>query len=251
MAHFDPTALEDFTDADAVLWTERALQRRIDTKFLVPLPRVPALLENLRDSHALLRTGERPLARYETLYFDSADLRFYREHLRGRRPRHKLRLRAHLDRALSFAEIKTKSAGARVHKKRQVRADVPLIPSEADRRFFERAEIVADTLGPSLRTTYRRATLVPTAADERVTVDVELAFRANERSVALSLAVVEVKQPHFAGRSPAMLALRGLGLRPASFSKYCAGIDLLGLSRPRGDFRHRLRRLGALPMDLR
>ncbi|MDH5491859.1 MAG: hypothetical protein OEY14_07890, partial [Myxococcales bacterium] len=81
--------MDSFPEAPAGLLEERALLKRVDSKFVASLAGMARVLRRLRPHTALLRAAGEPLARYRTLYFDSPELHFARAHLRGRRPRHK------------------------------------------------------------------------------------------------------------------------------------------------------------------
>lgn len=177
----------------------------------------------------MLGQGETGWARYETCYFDSPDLRSFREHLRGRRPRFKVRIRHHCARQKSFLELKTKDAGGKTRKARAERDFLDGKLSDTDLRFLGKAAPSAlSSLSQSVWTNFDRATFLACHEEERVTVDYNLTFvRGQETREGGSFAIVELKQPRLNHRSVAVLALRSLGIREASLSKYCSAVAAL------------------------
>jgi hypothetical protein len=222
-------ALDRFAAAEASLLDRRALLGRSDAKFLLRAEAVPAVLGALAGSHAVLLAGGGRIATYETLYFDVPALRGYEDHVRGRAPRHKVRARRYPDRGVSFLEVKRKGNGGRTDKARRPRPfdEAALSPEEAAWALAITGW-PGGTLLPQAWIGYRRITLVALAADERVTVDLDLCLARPPRARRLGgLAVVEVKQARPDPRSPAVLALRRAGARRRSFSKYAVAMGLL------------------------
>lgn len=222
-------ALEPFSPAPAGLLGERALLRRADTKFLVAGGALSLALGALSRDHALVMAGGERLATYETLYYDQPDLRGYADHVRGRSPRHKVRARHYPDRGESFLEVKSKTCGGRTIKARRPHPLGEVALTEAEMAW---ALGITGWPGPLLLPQawirYRRITLVGLDADERVTVDLDLRLDRPPRGRRLQgLAIVEVKQARLDLRSPAMLALRRVGARSRSVSKYAVAMGLL------------------------
>jgi hypothetical protein len=95
---------------------------------------------------------------------------------------------------------------------------------------------------PQIWTNFRRITLVGLERVERLTIDLDLEFAGEQNQSGLTgVSIIEVKQPHFHPRSPAMLALREYGIRPTSMSKYCSGQALLNPDLRQNKFRPILR----------
>jgi hypothetical protein len=104
--------------APPALVQARALQQRVDRKYLLAENEMERLLHHLHPHCWLLRAGRDGWARYDNLYFDSQERELYHAHRRGRRPRYKVRIRHHIDRQLSFVEIKRKDNSGRTVKLR-------------------------------------------------------------------------------------------------------------------------------------
>jgi hypothetical protein len=240
--------LASFPPAAPELLERRSLLSRIDSKFVVPVAELHRLLAGLDQDYAILRVASGCIATYDNLYFDTAALRCFHDHRRGRRIRHKVRFRHYPDRGLSFLEVKTKRNEAVTDKRRLA---VPyrheeLGPAE---RGFLRGHVgeLADDLRPALAISYRRLSLIGLAADERVTIDLGLsAGDRDDAEVARALghlAVIEVKQWPYCVRTPIMRAVRGAGHRVTSMSKYITALSLLHPELCRNRLRAALRRL--------
>jgi hypothetical protein len=229
----ESTALEVLETATPELLAARLLQQRVDRKFAMPRMAVPALIHRLDTDHRLVRAAGAPAATYETCYFDTVDQRMYDAHRRGRIPRYKVRVRHQRERRLSFLEIKRKGHDGRTCKERLPRTfrDTRL-DEDAAAFLAAHCPIPAVLLRPALWLTFRRATLLGDQAEERLTIDWEFEFRFGDRIGRWpQLAIVEVKQPRHHHDTPAVRALRDLGIRETAVSKYCVGIATLGSAR--------------------
>lgn len=218
-----PRALAVLREVGAELLAARVLLTRVDRKYLLPREALDALLFSVRDDYGVLRAGTRLAARYSTRYFDTADLRMYDDHRRGRCPRYKVRMRHHLDRKLSFLEVKRKGTNQQTTKAILTR---PFGAAELDpegRRFIEQhCPIAADSLVSGVSIDFLRATLVGEIVNERVTIDWGFDFHHVGAGARLGHAVIlEVKQARYSNHTPAIRALRALRIREQSISKYC------------------------------
>jgi hypothetical protein len=214
--------LLEYSRVSSQLAADRELLQRLDTKFRIAPGRVPALLEMLQATHGVLGAGDRLVARYATRYFDTPDLRFYRDHLRGRRPRFKVRLRHYLDRHLSFLEIKRKNKDDRTEKERFTRPFGHDVLSAEDMRAI--AGCMPGNPGwLSLHALVdcERISLVALQERERITIDLGVCCGApGGPGVLLPMALVEVKRARIDRRATSFTALRAAGAREMGFSKY-------------------------------
>lgn len=227
------SALEAFDEASADLLNARALLRRVDRKYLMSRQVLNDFLAQLRADYRAIRTAGRLAARYHTHYFDTPDRQMYHDHRRGRLPRYKVRARHHVDRGMSFLEIKRKKGDGRTVKSvlnRPFGADG--LDQEALRFIAEHCPIDGAMLMPRASIDFHRATLVGERVDERVTVDLNLELFDDERRECLSrVVIVEIKQGRFSSHTPAVQALRALHVREGSVSKYCLATAKLALVR--------------------
>ena len=220
----------------AELEAAAALQERVDTKYVVPRGALAGLAARLGDTHSVLEIDGRREFRYRTTYFDTDELRAFRDHLQQRRRRFKCRSREYVDSGLCTFEVKFKGLRGRTIKFRmpydQALRDELSEPALAFLRdCLERSYGLPPdgVLRPALAVAYTRVTLV--GPGERVTCDFDLAFSApdgNSGRLAPGMAIVETKSER--GSAAADRALRALGARPeGGCSKYCLGI---GWTRP-------------------
>ena len=99
-----------FMLTDAELLSRRILQKRMDQKYILPQNRLNDLLQILQDEFVVIETPNHNLADYTTQYFDTQEYIFFKDHLRGKRPRYKVRIRHYSDRQISMLECKTKTS---------------------------------------------------------------------------------------------------------------------------------------------
>jgi hypothetical protein len=224
-ACFDSISLDELNERAALL-------TRVDAKYIVDLETLGALVDAVHRDFLVLEIERRRVFGYDTVYFDSPGLVAYRAHVQGRRRRFKLRSRRYVDSDLNVFEVKLKGLRDNTvkHRLSVAAADHGSMTAEAER--FAAAVLgdayghaLPDALGPALSMTYRRVTLAARDGIERVTWDSELSF--GDAALADGHVIVETKTPR--GRGVADTALRNLGVRPVSCSKYCVGI---GMTRP-------------------
>ena len=202
------------------------LQDRVDAKYVLPISALPALLDRL--DHRVLEIDGRRVFGYRSTYFDTPELRLFRDHVQQRRRRYKCRTREY-DTGLRMFEVKLKGPRGRTVKYRSEQ-DTFAFLDETLRREYDRAPDPG--LRPTLDVAYERVTLA--APGERVTCDFDLRF--SDGRMRPDRLVVETKSAN--GNARADKALRELGARPEpGFSKYCLGI---GLKHPRATLRRAL-----------
>ena len=220
--------LARFKTAPPSLIAERELRHRTDSKFVLTPAAAVELLSEIRDDYALLTNGNGALAEYRTLYFDTPALDFFHAQRRGRRVRHKVRIRHYPDRRLSFLEVKTRRSELETVKVIQAR-DYDDDDLSADDHVFVRDQTgIMERLVPQAWTDFRRLALLGVLTHERVTIDFDLEVSMGERSRAFpGVAIVEVKQWPYSRTTPVMAALRAGGWREGWLSKYCAAIGFL------------------------
>jgi hypothetical protein len=222
-AGIDSRVLARFDEASPELLEARALQQRVDRKYLLPKGLMDSLLEDLGTYYRLARAGDALLARYDTLYFDTPDRLLYEDHRRGRRPRYKVRVRHYLDRRLIFLEIKRKDTNGCT---RKARLGLPFgetrFGADACQFIDAHCPVGATRLIPRVSVAFFRLTLVGEQANERVTFDWNIEFRDGQRCQReADLVIVEIKQARYSNISGVFDALRRLHVREQPLSKYC------------------------------
>lgn len=245
LARFAPI---DLAQMDAV-----ALQDRTDTKFLVGATQLARALGALADQYRVLDVGGARLSAYETLYFDTPDFALYLQHHAGKGNRIKLRSRRYVATDQAFLELKQKTNKDRTLKRRVATASLATAGGPELAGFVAaHAPGLAGELEPKLWNSFSRVTLVSRCRAERVTIDLDLAFRGDGRRAALpGVAVVEVKR-HGRDRASAFVQqLHAAGVQPTGFSKYCIGVALLFPQIKHNRFKPKLRIIQQLMGDRR
>jgi hypothetical protein len=212
-----------------------ALQRRVDNKYLLSWAQLAHFFDGLRGDHQALEIDGRRWFAYESIYFDTALLRCFRDHVEDRVPRFKLRSRLYADSGKCNFEVKVKRDGDQTDKQ-QIEID----PDARDRIDPEIARFVGralrgvpdppspDDIAPTLTTSFCRCTLAAANGSERVTCDHSLELRSRSGASAHlrgELVVVETKTEDGQGRCDRLV--ERAGVEPVSVSKYRVGVGLL------------------------
>ncbi|HUP98867.1 MAG TPA: polyphosphate polymerase domain-containing protein [Aeromicrobium sp.] len=228
----------------ATVLARAQLLQRVDRKYVVPLDVARDVIAALAESHQVLTVGGRDATSYRTTYYDTADLRCVRDHVKRRRRRFKARTRLYVEDDLCRLEVKTKDRRGETAK---AQLQVPLHeygrPTEQQHQFIEdtlRAAGLAmpGPLMPSVEVNCRRGTLVDVDAGVRVTFDSNLFVTHQLGSVGLDPGhvIVETKGSTRPGQADRLL--QRAGHRPQPFSKYAAAGSLLHPEIPSNDVRH-------------
>jgi len=225
----DLDLLRGFDVAATALIEARSLQQRVDRKYLLATDALEPLLARLRPGYCLLRAGEQGWARYESIYLDTPDRTLYHAHRCGRRPRYKVRIRHHVDRQLSFLEIKSKTNSGRTVKRRRALPYGQNHLGVPEQQFIETyAPTDGVRLMPCVSISFLRVTLVGKDLNERLTFDRDVTFAGGPREEHFSRVVIaEIKQAEYSNHLGAVPALRTLHAREVAFSKYCVGTILV------------------------
>jgi VTC domain len=196
-----------------------ALLRRVDNKYVADRDTLAQVVERLADDHDVLEIDGRRVFGYDTVYYDTDDLRCFRDHNEDVRPRFKARRRCYVDAGDCVCEVKVKREDGETDKQQ---AD------DLDTALREAGIEPPGDLHEVLRTTFDRVTLAAREGGARLTIDLGVTLATMDGgSVTMrdGLALAESKSED--GDSPADRALTELGARPVSLSKYRIGIDAL------------------------
>lgn len=225
----DADILSAFAVAPPTLLAARALQQRVDRKYLLSARDIPCVLAHLQRTHCVVCAGAHLWARYQSVYFDTPARDLYHAHRRGRRPRYKLRIRHHLDRGLSFLEVKQKAQSGRTVKHRLTLPFGQDDLTSRERSFIDaHAPLAGTRLCPQLAISFQRLTLVGSDIDERVTLDRALTVASGPSVERFGPVVIaEVKQTRYRNHSGAVDAIRAVHARETALSKYCLATALV------------------------
>jgi hypothetical protein len=208
------------------------LMNRMDTKFVFHAGSLPALLQKLIPYyHVLDMDGERSFL-YQTRYFDTSDMLFYRQHVTGKLPRFKVRFRTYESTGISYLEVKMKSNSNRTVKWRIRNQSSPYeLNNEAKLFIKEHVPLPVFQLQETLDNIFTRITLAGSGTRERVTIDTGMTYSNNHGgSVTIPcLAVAELKSEGYpSSSSPFIRAMKEMRIHSTGFSKYCMGNALIG-----------------------
>lgn len=222
------------------------LMNRVDTKYVMPAVRLEELLEMAAPDYYVQKNDGYRVARYDTIYYDTDDCRYYIIHQNKKSVRQKLRTRQYVHSGVSFLEVKNKNNRGRTKKKRiEIGREHNIdLTARADAMEFLEGRLLfpVESLSRHLRTRFDRITLVNREKTERVTIDVNLGFE-NFRNGAVKdmpgIAIVEIKQD---GTSHSTMKdiLTRLHIHRLGFSKYCIGSAVTRPDLKQNNFKERL-----------
>ena len=239
---FAPVSLEEM---DAV-----RLMNRVDTKYLTDEATLAGVLRDAAAAgYRVLVAGGARVSPYDSVYFDTPELRMFSDHHNQRLRRQKVRTRAYVNSGDAFLEIKRKNNRGRTKKKRTAipMAELPDFRADAAacRYLADWSDFGAEEVSPSLETLFQRVTLVNPALTERITIDTDLRFRNFRTGLETTLGeavIIELKQDGRAA-SPMKGILLDHRVKPARISKYCIAVTLTDPSARAGRFKEKVRLL--------
>lgn len=204
------------------------LQNRIDSKFIMSEAELALVLEGIRNEQFVLEIDNKRLFEYKTIYFDTPDFQFFKDHHNGCINRVKVRCREYVDSHLCFYEIKRKLYGTRTDKQRKIITELFNEVPDAEYDLIEYKRLQNKPIEKKLTNSFKRITLTNTDFTERITIDLGIQFSNGKTSMPLEdVVVIEVKQGKSNHFSNTIQVLKSLGIRPSGFSKYAIGVSLL------------------------
>jgi hypothetical protein len=240
ISDFEPITLDEM---DSV-----KLMNRTDTKYVFSIDYLPGILSAMIPNYRLLEINNVRQHRYESLYFDTKDFLFYRQHQNGKLNRYKLRFRKYVDSGgLSFFEIKFKNNKERTIKERTKVKEISFVISGKAEEFlkkntpFEQSELFE----PKTQINYIRMTFINKFFPERLTIDTNLTINKISGSELYmqfpKMVIAEAKQEKTNHASPFIRLIRQHNIREGGISKYCFGIYNLFDEVKKNNFKPRVR----------
>ena len=245
LSRFEPITLERM---DSI-----RLMNRIDIKIVTDTLMLKNILNDAL-SHGYLvfeSDGER-LHAYDSIYFDTEDLRMFAEHRRGKLVRQKVRTRVYCESGLCFLEVKKKNNHSRTRKKR---VEIPLADfqdfrSDPEARLWlsSHSGYSVEEVSPAIETLFNRITLVNKGLTERLTIDTSVTFKNLRTRATADLGaavIIELKQD---GRTHSEMKdiLLKHRVKPFRISKYCIGVSLTDSRVRTGRFKEKIRYIDKL-----
>jgi len=223
------------------------LQNRIDTKYILTRNELLLLLQGIKAEQFALEIQGNRIFNYQTVYFDTEDYQFYKDHHNGFVNRVKVRSREYLESNLCFYEIKRKVYGTRTDKQRKRIPSIYYAVPPEDYMMIEYKRLRNQPIVQKMTNFFKRITLTNKKFTERITIDLDIHFDNGVSKIALpNLAVIEVKQGKSDVFSNTIQVLKKLRIRETSFSKYAVGVALLEKNVKHNNFKHILLKLNKI-----
>ena len=219
---FNNYGLDDLNNAN--------LMNRVDSKFILPMSFLPALLWELRSDYRVLDIDKKRCFSYHNQYFDTPNMDLYHDHHNGKLNRYKVRSRCYVDTATEYLEVKLKNNQSRTVKTR-IKLDNNANESSICHQFIQQEMNGKNSnLDVTQQSGYRRISLANEEKAERLTLDFDLWYknkRGNNQVTLPHFFIAELKQNKKSKHSPFYQLMTKLNFFPTSFSKYCIGCALL------------------------
>ncbi|MDO5970694.1 polyphosphate polymerase domain-containing protein [Flavivirga aquimarina] len=224
-----------------------ALMKRTDTKFIIHKSLLISILENIKNDYKVLEIDNHRIMTYSSLYFDTNDTKFYKDHHNGKNNRTKIRIRKYVESNLCFLEIKQKNGKGVTMKSRTSINDFETDLSKNSIDFITASTLKTYDLSPTLWNDFNRMTLVNIGFNERVTIDLNIHYTMGKiEKMYDDLVIIEVKQESFNRNSPIVKILKSFQHHPYSISKYCIGMVNLYTDLKYNRFKEKLNKINKI-----
>ena len=244
----DPELVGAFEPIDLDRMDSIRLMNRIDTKYVTTSFVLDAILrKSLACGYMMFVSEGVRVQAYDSIYFDTSDLRMFMDHRNSRLVRQKVRTRIYSDSDLCFLEVKSKNNHSRTKKKRISIPPEKFTDFRGDNKCSDfLAKITGyrpDSLSPSVETSFFRITLVDNDLSERITIDSDICFRNMRNGVTSGLGDVVIIELKRDGRKRSTMQdiLLSLRVKPMRISKYCMGVALTDSKCRPGRFLEKIR----------
>ena len=241
-------ALHDFPPIFLDEMDSIKLMNRLDTKYVTNEKTLSHVLEDavVAGYRALEADGVK-LSPYNSIYYDTPELKMFLDHHNRRLNRQKVRTRVYVNSGEAYLEIKRKNNKGRTKKKR---THIPIDEimnfskdTEATDYLAIHSEFISGQIAPILSTAFDRITLVNAAETERLTIDTHLVFKNFRTKKEASLedtVIIELKQD---GRAQSQMKgiLLDNRVKPLRVSKYCIAVTLTEPTVKSGRFKEKVR----------
>ncbi len=151
--------------------------KRIDRKYLLNAEQFWNILDDLVDKFDVLEIADKKVFSYDNVYMDTPDYLFYNQHQNKLKSRTKIRTRYYVDSNLAFFEYKQKNDWVTNKFRYQFPSEEHGFMTRGKKRFFDWVwQSVygwkkAPEISPSIKTSYKRITMVSKNWEERLTID--------------------------------------------------------------------------------
>lgn len=221
-------SIQDFASVSLKELDSVKLQNRIDTKYILTKAQLLQVLEGIKDQQFVLDIDGTRVFSYKTIYFDTPDFQFYKDHHNGCINRVKVRCREYVESHLCMYEIKRKLFGTRTDKQRIKITELPAALSQEQFDLIQYKRLSAKHLEKKQTNEFKRITLTNKKFTERITIDFDICLYNEKKKFMLdNIAIIEVKQGKSDIFSNTVQVLKKLKIAQSGFSKYAIGVALL------------------------
>jgi hypothetical protein len=154
--------------------------KRIDRKYLVNWTQFVDVLKELKKDFKVLEIKWQKVFSYDNVYMDTDDYLFYNQHQNKQKSRTKIRTRYYVDSDLAFFEYKQKNNWVTSKYRYDFPSEEHWFMTKWKKRFFDwiwqstYEQDKAPKITPSIKTRYKRITLVNKTGGERLTIDFDI-----------------------------------------------------------------------------
>lgn len=154
--------------------------KRIDRKFLLTVHDLSDILEELKNNFQALEICGNKVFQYDNVYMDTENYLFYQQHQNKEKSRTKVRTRKYVDANKTFFEYKQKENWITSKYRYEFPIEEHWIMTKWKKRFFEGVYqsmyrvTESPEITPSIKTEYKRITLVGKGGSERLTIDFDI-----------------------------------------------------------------------------
>lgn len=217
---FEPISLQGLDEV--------RMLNRIDTKYVFHIRQFAEILEDVKENYYALEIDGNRMFAYESLYFDTEDYQLYKFHHNGKINRLKVRYRRYSDSGLVFFEVKYKVKGNRTDKKRLKQDELKLTLTDEELALVNHHQLDEATLQKKMWIYFNRITLASKKMNERLTLDLHIAFdNFKGRKAFPELVIAEVKTDKSATGSPIIRSFNKRNFEEVGFSKYSTAVAMM------------------------
>ncbi|MFK7780075.1 MAG: polyphosphate polymerase domain-containing protein [Candidatus Gracilibacteria bacterium] len=233
--------------------------KRMDKKFLLNYKQFSKVLDELMEDFYVLEINGKKIFSYDNIYMDTPDYLFYNQHQDKKKSRTKVRTRYYIDSNLAFFEYKQKIKGITSKYRYEFPSEEHGFMTRGKTRFFEGVwqsmyeNTKTPKISPSIKTKYRRITLVSKDGSERLTIDFDV--RANDlrdnKSTEVNLKnliIVESKSLNKDCLSVRIMKKHNIK-KAKSCSKYSLGVVYSGLAKKYDTFTATMKQIKEIRLD--
>lgn len=233
--------------------------KRIDKKYLLNGKQFSEVLNDLKGDFKVLEIKWQKIFSYDNVYMDTDDYLFYNQHQDKKSSRTKVRTRYYVDSNLAFFEFKQKIDWITSKYRYEFPSEEHGFMTKGKKRFFEwvwqsmyNGE-KAPKITPSIKTKYKRITLVSKDGSERLTIDFDIRTldlrdkKAKEVNLK-NLVIVESKSLSDECNSSKIMTKNNIELAK-SCSKYSLWVVYSGLAKKYDTFIETMEKIKEIRLD--